>query len=151
MQNVSTEIISALLITGGFTGGGTRRIGSTSAEVWAPAVDGAGTFHCKLPSMKKARYLHTLTTRSSGAPLVCGGGDGIITKTCEQYNNSNWQELSDRLMMDKYSHSAWWDNTTGITYLMGGTQDETSVEIISTSGAGSTIDRAFWTMKNKTK
>ena len=74
-----------------------------------------------------------------------------LTKTCEQYNNSHWQLLSDRLMMDRQRHSDWWDNTTGITYLMGGTQDETSVEIISTSGAGSTIDRAFWTMKNKTK
>ena len=151
MQNVSTEIISALLITGGFTGGGTRRIGSTSAEVWAPAVDGAGTFHCKLPSMKKARYLHTLTTRSSGAPLVCGGGDGIITKTCEQYNNSNWQELSAKLMVERYGHSDWWDNTTGITYLMGGTANERSVEIISPNGAVSSFGRQFWRMKNKTK
>ena len=163
MQNVSTalKIISALLITGGFTGTWTRKIQYNSAEVWAPAVDGAGTFHCNLPSMKKYRYYHTLTTRSGGAPLVCGGGDGginliisldgDITKTCEQYNNSNWQLLSARPMVGRYSHSDWWDNTTGITYLMGGTRNETSVEIISTSGAGSTIDRAFWTMKNKTK
>ena len=154
MQNVSTalKIISALLITGGFTGRGTRRIGYTSAEVWAPAVDGAGTFHCNLPSMKNARYYHTLTTRGGGAPLVCGGGDGEDwTKTCEQYNSSNWQIMSARPMVGRYSHSDWWDNTTGITYLMGGTRNETSVEIISTSGAGSTIDRAFWTMKNKTK
>ena len=154
MQNVSTEIISALLITGGFTGHWTRKTQYTSAEVWAPAVDGAGTFHCNLPNMKKARYYHTLTTRSDGAPLVCGGGGGGVngvTKTCEQYNNSNWQLLSAKPIVGRYSHSDWWDNTTGITYLMGGTQDETSVEIISTSGAVSNFDRQFWRMKNKTK
>ena len=148
MQNVS-----ALLITGGYTGG-PPRYGQwyTSAEVWAPGVEGADPLHCNLPNMKFPRFHHTLTTRGGAAPLMCGGGNGENKKTCEQYNSTSnsWQDMSARLVVERYGHSAWWDDTTGITYQMGGRKVETSVSTISTSGNVSTIGRPFWTMKNKT-
>ena len=146
MQNVSTalKIISALLITGGFTGTWTRKIQYNSAEVWAPAVDGAGTFHCNLPSMKNARYYHTLTTRGGGAPLVCGGGDEDSQKTCEQWTGSRWQELPARLSVQREDHSAWRDPTTGTTYLVGGAYGATSIDTVSTSGS---VGRPSWSLK----
>ena len=58
--------------------------------------------------------------------------------------------MSARLVVERYGHSAWWDDKTGITYQMGGRKVETSVSTISTSGNVSTIGRPFWTMKNKT-
>ena len=130
----------------------------TSAEVWAPGVEGADPLHCNLPNMKWPRFDHTLTTGGGAAPLVCGDGyrkRGVvdIRKTCEQYNSTSnsWKPLSARLRVERYGHSAWWDNTTGITYLMGGRREPTSVDIISTSGNVSTITKPFWTMKKKTR
>ena len=111
--------------------------------------------------MDLPRYHHTLTTEGGAAPLVCGGGDRKrwkrgdvdIRKTCEQYNSTSnsWKPLSARLRVERYGHSAWWDNTTGITYLMGGRREPTSVDIISTSGNVSTITKPFWTLRNNTK
>ena len=132
----------------------------TSAEVWAPGVEGADPLHCNLPNMKLPRFHHTLTTGGGAAPLVCGGwggfrkrGDVDIRKTCEQYNSTSnsWEELSARLRVERYGHSAWWDNTTGITYLMGGRREPTSVDIISTSGNQSTITKPFWTLRYNTE
>ena len=134
MQNVSTalELISALLITGGYevTGAGTeddplKQTIYTTAEVWAPEMNGAEPLHCNIPSMNQARYLHTVLGGDDVAPLVCGGADsyaeaGSRSKTCEQYDGSSWQELDDiQLRMERYGHSAWRDNTTDITYLIG--------------------------------
>ena len=130
MQNVSTalELISALLITGGYeiTGDGKQTIYNT-AEVWAPEMNGAKHLHCNIPSMNEARFQHTVLGGDSVAPLVCGGVDGDAdagsrSKTCEQYNSTSnsWQELDDfKLKIERYGHSAWRDNTTGITYLIG--------------------------------
>ena len=108
--------------------------------------------------MERPRFHHTLTTEGGAAPLVCGDGyrkrgDVDIRKTCDQYNSTSnsWQPLSARFRVERYGHSAWWDNTTGITYLMGGYKDGTSVDIISISGNQSTITKPFWTMKKKTR
>ena len=96
--------------------------------------------------MKRDRSYHTLTTGGGAAPLVCGGGDD--SKTCEQWTDSGWQELTRRLSVKRFSHIAWWDNTTGTTYLLGGNDGGTSIETVSTSGS---VGRPSWTLKYDTR
>ena len=155
-NTVSTalEIISALLITGGYNNDDDEL---TSAEVWAPGVDDASPLHCNLPSMKRPRFQHTLIGGNGAFPLVCGGaGDGDIDydaeiqiyNTCEQYTGSGWQELENATVeAGRYGHSAWQDNITGKIYLMGADWDDTSVDIINTSEA---VERSSWTLKYRT-
>ena len=163
-NTVSTalEIISALLITGGYNNDAQL----TSAEVWAPGVDDAAPLHCNLPSMKRPRFQHTLNGGNGAFPLVCGGGDGDIdydaetqiSKTCEQYTGSGWQELEEATAgAGRYGHSAWRDNITGKIYLMGADWDDTSVDIINIninmeSGKGplERVERSSWTLKYRT-
>ena len=137
-------IISALLITGGFNANGGDRL--SSVEVWAPGEDSAAPLHCNLPSMPRTRTEHTLTTGGGAAPLVCGGRDD--KQACEQWTDSGWQELNTRLSDERSDHSAWWDNTTGTTYLMGGDGGETSIDTVSNSGS---VGTPSWSLKYSTE
>ena len=109
--------------------------------------------------MKRPRFQHTLNGGNGAFPLVCGGGDGDIdydaetqiSKTCEQYTGSGWQELEEATAgAGRYGHSAWRDNITGKIYLMGADWDDTSVDIININiniNTSEAVERSSLTLK----
>jgi len=78
---------------------------------------------------------------------LVNSGLGVAGRSCPAYS------------VERNSHSAWRDNTTGATYLMGGYNTflflgkpklnyETSIDTVSTSGS---VGRPSWTMEYDTK
>ena len=80
---------------------------------------------CSLPSMKTARYWHTLDQLGDGPVLACGG-EGAL-KSCEKFNGTSWSEHST-LVHSRRDHTSF-AGQHGLL-LLGGYYSRTTTEIV---------------------
>ena len=111
---LTNHIISAVLITGGYRTG-------QSAEIYYPDKDSP----CVLPNIQDSRYDHT-----QDDTLMCGGRN--THRYCRRWNADTgaWDLLTESFTEPRYYHTSWTPADGAVTYLMGGSQSETTSNIL---------------------
>ena len=122
----------AVLITGGINSGALR-----SAEVFLPATG----YSCRLPDLPDNRWGHT-----QDGGLTCGGFDygspADQRISCLKWSpDSGTWTLSHNLTEERDNHVSWTPDPSLGTYLMGGSHNSRTTELVNPEGS---VEQGFY-------